>query len=268
MVSNLNYFQVSHRLSTISLIVGLKGPLAQLRVLRVSWDLPVTEDSGSRIKFLRFSAFCCDWIVKFFKMLCWYWFVVPSILYTNITMIKKVLVHRLKSSLIFGVNWKVHITGKSSCLTARGVPHAHGIACCGGGGGGGGGRGYPLSCLGVPPGRNIDMTRQYPPAPIRTMDRTRGYPIGQDHRRPWTGPGVPPGGQTNWKHYLPVVLRTRAVIIYVEHDYDTWVNPLYWSQWGQSQQFWFPYGTRVFLLQNQQFTLKPNLGLVKMKNTQ
>lgn len=43
----------------------------------------------------------------------------------------------------------------------------------------------------------------------------------------------------------------------------TLLNPLYCSQKGQSQQFKFPNGTTVFLLQNQQLTLIGYLGLEK-----
>ena len=61
----------------------------------------------------------------------------------------------------------------------------------------------------VPP---IRQDRGTPP-----LDRTGGTPVRQDRGNPRrTGPGYPPCGQTHRqvsKHYLPVVLRTRAVTI-------------------------------------------------------
>ncbi len=45
------------------------------------------------------------------------------------------------------------------------------------------------------------------------------------------------------------------------HRCLTSVNPLYWSQCGQSQQCWLPNGTRELRLQNQQLTVTPNRGL-------
>ena len=41
-----------------------------------------------------------------------------------------------------------------------------------------------------------------------------GYPRGRPPSPSWGGPrGCPPCEQTNWKHYLPVILRMRAVNI-------------------------------------------------------
>ena len=93
-------------------------------------------------------------------------------------------------------------TRKSSCVTARGVPPVaypvHGVCCPEGGWGGG------TSDLG--PDRGT-------PSPLeRIWDQRKG-------RDPPPSPSV--NRQTNWKHYLPVVLRTRTVMIFFS---NIWPN--------------------------------------------
>ena len=119
---------------------------------------------------------------------------------------------------------------KSSCVTARGVPPAvypvHGVCCPGGRGvpltkdlsgvpslhpgwGGGPPPPRPRTWLGYPlPLWERNWETRAPPPPRKDLGPEAGKGPGTRLGSP---PPPPVNRQTSWKHYLPVVLRTRAV---------------------------------------------------------
>ena len=162
------------------------------------------------------------------------------VVFHNVSLLRGCLEVRLhfEHNSAFNSTGNLELTRQSSCVTARGVPPAPRLQM------------FPkfLSYIwgdtpkGAPPFRGVPPVQGVPPGmrlssvgiPLGAPSSGgcppfRGVPPGAPLRPwpggtpdldlgapgPWLGPwlGGAPCGQTNWKHYLPVILRMRAVNI-------------------------------------------------------